>query len=307
MPGKRYNDETNGQIEILLSCGIPPRKIAADVNIDPSLVYRRRSRLNLFGTVNPPPLSVQGRRRILNREHEEAIEDFLDEYPQAYLAEVAAFIYDEFDLDVHTSTLSRTLSRIRLTNKRIEPVSGVQDEDLRASWMATISQYEAEHLVFLDETACNGRTPNRCYGWSPRGFPCRARRFNTNSKRWSILPALSVEGYLAVDVFQGSFTGERFKSFVSCHVLPRMNPWPLPQSVMICDNASCHDREVRSRPLGWDDVGLIMIGTSSSRRSLRCNSPHAPSLFSKPQSYRGDLPRPQSLYTEASRDGQRVW
>jgi hypothetical protein len=42
MPGKRYNDETNGQIEILLSCGIPPRKIAADFfkytynNVDPT-------------------------------------------------------------------------------------------------------------------------------------------------------------------------------------------------------------------------------------------------------------------------------
>ena len=91
MPGKRYNDETNGQIEMLLSCGIPPRKIAVDLNIDPSLVYRRRSRLKLFGAVNSPPLSVQGRQRILNREHEEAIEDFLDEYPQAYLDEVTAF------------------------------------------------------------------------------------------------------------------------------------------------------------------------------------------------------------------------
>jgi len=155
LPGKRYNDETNGQIEMLLSCGIPPRKIAADLNIDPSLVYRRRSRLQQFGTVNPPPLSVQGRPRTLNREHEEAIEDFLDEYPQAYLDEVTAFLYDEFGLNVHKSTLSRALSRIRLTYKRVEPVSGAQDEDLRVSWMATISQYEAEHLVFVDETACN--------------------------------------------------------------------------------------------------------------------------------------------------------
>ena len=246
MPGKRYNDETNGQIEMLLSCGIPPRKIAADLNIDPSLVYRRRSRLKLFGAVNSPPLSVQGRQRILNREHEEAIEDFLDEYPQANLDEVTAFIYDEFGLNIHKSTLSRALSRIKLTYKRVEPVSGAQDEDLRVSWMATISQYEAEHLVFLDETACNGRTPNRRWGWSPRGFPCKPRRLSSNSKRWSILPALSVEGYIAIDMFQGSYTGERFKSFISCHLLPRMNPWPLPQSVLICDNAGCHDREVRS-------------------------------------------------------------
>ena len=84
--------------------------------------------------------------------------------PQAYLDEVTAFIYDEFGLHIHKSTLSR----IKLTYKRVELVSGAQDEDLRVSWMATISQYEAEHLVFL---ACNGRTPNRRWGWSPRGFP----------------------------------------------------------------------------------------------------------------------------------------
>jgi hypothetical protein len=111
--------------------------------------------LKLFGTVNPPPLSVQGRRRILNREHEDAIENFLNEYSQAYLEEVAAFIYGEF------STLPRAMSRIKLTHKRVEPVSGAQDEDLRVSWMATISQYEAEHLVFLDETACNGMAARR--------------------------------------------------------------------------------------------------------------------------------------------------
>ena len=40
MPGERYKDETKGQIEILFSCDIPPRKIAADLNIDPSLVDR---------------------------------------------------------------------------------------------------------------------------------------------------------------------------------------------------------------------------------------------------------------------------
>jgi hypothetical protein len=50
---------------------------------------------------------------------------------------------------------------LKLTHKRVEPVSGAQDEDLRVSWMATISQYEAEHLVFLDETACNGMAARR--------------------------------------------------------------------------------------------------------------------------------------------------
>ena len=77
MPGMRYNDETNDKIEILLSCGVPPKKIAADLNIDPNVIYRKRSRLKLFKVVNPFPLSVQGRRRTLNREHKKAIKDFL--------------------------------------------------------------------------------------------------------------------------------------------------------------------------------------------------------------------------------------
>jgi len=122
-------------------------------------------------------------------------------------------------------------------------------------------------------------------------FPCKPRRLNSNSKRWSILPALSVEGYIAIDIFQGSYTGERFKSFISCHLLPRMNPWPLPQSVLICDNASCHDREV-SCPHDWGDTDLVMTETSSSRRSLRRHCPYASSLFPRPQPYRGDFPRP---------------
>jgi len=69
MPGKRYKDETNNHIEMFFSCGVAPKKTAADLNINLNLIYRRKSRLKLFKIVNPSLLSVQGRRRALNREH----------------------------------------------------------------------------------------------------------------------------------------------------------------------------------------------------------------------------------------------
>ena len=58
MPGKRYKDETNNYIKIFFFYGVAPKKIAADLNIDLSLIYRRKGRLKLFGIVNPSLLSV---------------------------------------------------------------------------------------------------------------------------------------------------------------------------------------------------------------------------------------------------------
>jgi hypothetical protein len=57
--------------------------------------------------------------------------------------------------------------------------------------------------------------------------------------RYSILPALSLDGILHLEVLDHSFTGEDFRSFVE-GVLDQMQPWPLPNSVLVLDNASIH-------------------------------------------------------------------
>ena len=97
--------------------------------------------------------------------------------------------------------MSRALKRIRLIYKRVEPVYNAQEVDLRVRWINIISGYLADQIIFLDETVCSGRTANRRFGWSSRDYPCRARRVNIKSKRWSILSALTQDGYLAVDIF----------------------------------------------------------------------------------------------------------
>ena len=57
--------------------------------------------------------------------------------------------------------------------------------------------------------------------------------------RYSILPALSLDGILHLEVLDHSFTGEEFANFVR-GLLGQMNPWPLPNSVLVMDNASIH-------------------------------------------------------------------
>ena len=57
--------------------------------------------------------------------------------------------------------------------------------------------------------------------------------------RYSILPTLSLAGILHLEVLDHSFSGKEFQDFVS-GVLDRMQPWPLPNLVLIMDNASIH-------------------------------------------------------------------
>jgi transposase len=74
----------------------------------------------------------------------------------------------------------------------------------------------------------------------PKGLVCKALRLAKRFKRWSVLLALTIEGYLNYIVFQGSITADLFVEFVEERVLPCCNLYPRPQLVLILDNASIH-------------------------------------------------------------------
>lgn len=57
--------------------------------------------------------------------------------------------------------------------------------------------------------------------------------------KYSMLPALSLDGILHLEVVENAVTGEDFRRFVE-GLLPRMNEWPLPNSVLVINNASIH-------------------------------------------------------------------
>jgi hypothetical protein len=54
-----------------------------------------------------------------------------------------------------------------------------------------------------------------------------------------LLPAISLDGILHLEVVENAITGTDFHRFVH-GLLPRMNKWPLPNSVLVVDNASIH-------------------------------------------------------------------
>jgi transposase len=127
---------------------------------------------------------------------------------------------------------------------------------LRAVYQALVAEYPAQQLVFVDESAANERTKDRKSGWSPRGVPCRVKLPNGRSRRWSILPAIGINGYLEYEIYHGSFNADRFNNFIR-KLLTKMTPYPGPRSVLVMDNASVHHTpELRQM---CEEAGVVLL------------------------------------------------
>jgi hypothetical protein len=83
-------------------------------------------------------------------------------------------------------------------------------------------------------------------GQSASLFILQISPFNEYS-RYSVLPALSLDGVLHLDVLEGSYNAVKFNSFIEI-LLDNMNKFPGPNSVIVMDNASIH-KSAALRPM----------------------------------------------------------
>lgn len=58
-------------------------------------------------------------------------------------------------------------------------------------------------------------------------------------RRYSLLPALSLDGIIHAKIVEGSFTTPLFRDFIE-GLLDRMQPFPAPNSVIVMDSARIH-------------------------------------------------------------------
>jgi len=166
------------------------------------------------------------------------------------------FLYDEFDTQVSIATVHNILARARWSRKTVKAWAAQRSAPLRNAWIGIQKSWTADQLVFLDESALNERTGDRKYGWAPIGSACEVSRPLKRLERWSVLPALAIDGYISYLIIQGSITSAVFEAFVEEQVLPHCSPYPGPRSVLILDNASIH-KSIRLREL-CEEHGVLL-------------------------------------------------
>ena len=104
------------------------------------------------------------------------------------------------------------------------------------------AHFRPDQLVFADKSHFNCLMLRRPYVWSICGECAQPYEFAFRGTKYSMLPVLSLDGILHLEVLENAITGEDFRQFVE-GLLPRMNEWPLPNSVLIIDNAAIHKVE----------------------------------------------------------------
>lgn len=105
----------------------------------------------------------------------------------------------------------------------------------------------------------NYQPGDRRYGWAPNGRRPTQIQSLKRSKRWSILPAFTIHGYLTYQIYQGSFTAEMFNNFIRLNVLPHCGRYGEPLSVIAVDNASIHWNQALVEMLEEAEVELARL------------------------------------------------
>lgn len=98
--------------------------------------------------------------------------------------------------------------------------------------------------MFIDESAFNERTLDRKFGWSPVGTRARQIQPLTRTKKWTVLPLYTCDGFVDWEILHGNFNKDLFVAFVEDHVIPHTTPYPGKNSVLIMDNCKIHRDEV---------------------------------------------------------------
>jgi hypothetical protein len=122
----------------------------------------------------------------------------------------------------------------QITSKALE-----QNDLVRAEFICEIAAYRADQLVFVDECYVDKRNTIRLTGWSEKGTRATVQAPFIRGARFSILPALSLDGVLDMSIIKGAINAEIYINFIEGLAM-EMNPYPGKNSCLVVDNVRFH-------------------------------------------------------------------
>jgi DDE superfamily endonuclease len=175
------------------------------------------------GSVNKPPSALLGPARILTRAVLTAVHTLYTMDPDLYLDELVLWLAIHHDIAISVPALQQNLTKAGLTRKILHKIALERDEVLRQQWrdMQAGDDFLADgsQFICLDETSKNEHTYARRYGRAYSGDRAELKDVFVRGDRYSLVAALSVNGYIAAEAFPGSFDSIDFLEFVQEQVV----------------------------------------------------------------------------------------
>ena len=99
-------------------------------------------------------------------------------------------------------------------------------------WLAEYGDIPMESCLWLDKSSTDDCTNQHCNEWAPLGHACVQHQTFICRCWFSVLPALSVNGIAALNIFKGSVMKEQFISF--------LKEWIVRKTTTIIIISNCH-------------------------------------------------------------------
>jgi transposase len=250
-----------------LICGKSRCEIADLLFMSKRSVDRYIALYQSTGTVEPSK-QRHGPPCVLSEFEQISLLQSLVNKPTMYLEELQSELYELTGTWVHVSTICRTVQHLRLTRKKVQRIALQCSEELQLQFMAEISMFDPEMIIWVDETGSARRNSVRSYGYSLKGMRAVSHELRVSGQRINAIGAMSTEGMEDVYIVEGNVTGEVFVKFVRNCLLPILQPFngTNSHSVVVMDNASVHH---------YEEVADIITGVGSIVRFL---PPYSPEL-----------------------------
>ena len=153
--------------------------------------------------------SSHGPKPLLDKFGQLALLHLIFKHPGIYLTEMQDKLEAMFGVNISVPTICRTMRRMNCTREAMHHVALQRSDALRAKFMAEISTYDLDMLLWVDESGCDRRNTIRKYGYSIRGIPLCNQHLLVRGTRYSAIPVISMAGVHDAYLTEGSVDGDR--------------------------------------------------------------------------------------------------
>lgn len=200
----------------LYSQGYIPKACCELLSFSERSFWRFKKNLRLYNSVTRPYSYLAGRPRILKTPEARAdLYALLEENPAMYLDEIQDWLIVAHQIGLAKSTLQKNLYELGISYKKLHKAAAEQDEEARAAFCQYAQDnWVANQLVFVDETSKDDRTIYRHYGRSVIGQRASVIQPFKCGTRYSLVAAITVEGYMSMRVIERLVNTISFLNFI---------------------------------------------------------------------------------------------
>jgi transposase len=190
--------------------------------VSKSSLYRWRHIFKQHQSVQRPRSPILGRPRAILRGVLTAIQAVYNNEADVYLDELIWWLAVHHGLVISRGALQKTLVEAGLTRKLLHKIARERDVEARADFLNVVHDYsggDGEEFVFVDEMSKNDHNTARRYGRSLSGQQADFIDNFVRGERYSLVSAITTDGYIAVRVIPGSFNANEFRDYITEQVV----------------------------------------------------------------------------------------